>query len=137
MRTEKFSQRCRVYEHKTGKTRRVYIPSGLYYDILAQVGPEWVFPGRKPGSHKSRQAVWSDVKRAAKAFRLKCNASPHSLRKYYAVQLYAKYGDISKVAKVLGHENPETTLIYAMADKLRDVRGAKGSRGGPGRRRVA
>lgn len=138
LRTEQLSQRCYIRESKTGKTRRVYIPAGLLAQIKAQAGPVWAFPGRKPGTHITRQAVWAEVKRAAKAYRLKCNLSPHSLRKYYAVRLYAKYGDIGKVAKVLGHSNPETTLIYAMADKLRDARmGPSEGQGGHGPRRNA
>lgn len=137
LRTGQLSSRCWVKESKTGKRRRVYIPPALLSAILEQAGPEWAFPGRKPGTHITRQAVWAEVKRAAKAYRLRCNASPHSLRKYYAVKLYAKYGDIGKVAKILGHGNPETTMLYAMADRLRETAEATGSRGGTGRRRGA
>lgn len=40
-----------------------------------------------------------------------------------------KYGDLDKVRRILGHENPETTLIYAMADVLRGAQGTPGRRG--------
>lgn len=131
LRTDALKQRMSVREAKTGKVRRVYIPSDLLSSILAQAGPEWAFPGRKPGTHKTRQAVWRDIKRAAIAFRLPCNAAPHSLRKYYGVQLMQKYGDLEKVRKVLGHENPETTMLYAMADALRGAKGGAGETRGP------
>lgn len=132
LRTETFRQRMTIHEHKTGKARRIYIPSGLCAEILAQAGPEWVFPGAKPGRHKTRQAVWKDVKRAAKAFRLPQNVAPHSLRKVYAVRLMAKYGDIRRVQRALLHDNLTVTMLYALADHLLEgrERGARGPSGG-------
>ncbi|MFQ7854073.1 MAG: tyrosine-type recombinase/integrase [Flavonifractor plautii] len=70
---------------------------------------------------KTRQAVWADVKRAARAFRLPQNVAP-SLRKVYAVELLERYGDIQRVQRALNHSSIETTLIYAMADKLLDAK---------------
>lgn len=82
-------------------------------------GEIWVFESpRDPKKHRSRQGVWKDVKRAARAFRLPQNVAPHSARKVYAVDLLAKYGDIERVQRALNHSNPAVTMIYAMADKL-------------------
>lgn len=125
LRTQDIGLQFIVTEAKTKKRRRVGLTAGLLRDIQAQAGPEWAFPGRKPGSHKTRQAVWQDVKRAAKAFRLPQNVAPHSLRKVYAVDLLARYGDIERVQRALNHSSVETTLIYAMADKLLDAKLAK------------
>ena len=111
-----------VTEAKTKKRRRVGLTAALLRDIQAQAGPVWAFPGRKPGTHKTRQAVWADVKRAAKAFRLPQNVAPHSLRKVYAVDLLAKYGDLQRVQRALNHGGVETTLIYAMADRLLEAK---------------
>lgn len=66
------------------------------------------------------QAVWQDVKRAAKAFRLPQNVGPHSMRKVYAVRLMQRYGDLEMVRRAMGHDKVETTMIYALADKLLD-----------------
>lgn len=118
MRAADFRQRMTIREKKTGKARRVYIPSGLFRACLEQSGDDWVFPGAKPGKHKTRQAVWKDVKRAAKAFRLPQNVAPHSLRKYYAVRLMERYGDLERVRKALSHDDIAVTLIYAMADRI-------------------
>lgn len=107
-----------VAESKTGKRKRVGLPDKLLREILAQAGETWAFPGRKPGSHRTRQAVWADVKRAAKAFRLPQNIAPHSFRKVYAVELLEKYGDIERVKRALNHSSVEVTMIYAMSDKL-------------------
>ena len=139
LRTRDIGQQFMVTEAKTNKRRRVGLTEDLIRDILAQAGPEWAFPGRVPGGHKSRQAVWADVKRAARAFRLPQNVGPHSLRKVYAVDLLERYGDIGRVQRALNHSSIETTLIYAMADKLLAARlarrGAEKRRGLTGGRR--
>ena len=62
-----------VTEQKTGKKRQVGLPEPLLSDLKAHAGKWWVFPGRNPRKHHTRQAVWKDVKRAAKACRLEQN----------------------------------------------------------------
>lgn len=114
-------QRFTVIEAKTGKSRRVYIPRLLHSQMVTQAGDIWVFPSPKnPEKHRTRQAVWADIKRAAKAFRLPQNLTPHSLRKVYAVEQWEKTGDLGKVGQQLNHSpwHPETTMIYAMAAEL-------------------
>ena len=105
-------------EAKTGKRRRYGLPKELLGQIQAQAGEVWAFPGRRPGEHKTRQAVWADIKRAQKAFRLPQNIGPHSVRKVYAVQLMERYGDIEKVRRNLNHGRSSVTAIYAMSDLL-------------------
>ena len=122
LRTQDIGLQMMVTEAKTKKRRRVGLTASLLAAIRAQAGPEWAFPGKRPGTHKTRQAVWADVKRAARAFRLPQNVAPHSLRKVYAVELLERYGDIQRVQRALNHSSIETTLIYAMADKLLDAK---------------
>lgn len=107
-------------EAKTGKKRRYGLPRPLLDAILEQAGPEWAFPGRKKGTHKTRQAVWKDIKRAAIAFRLPQNVGAHSMRKVYAVRLMQKYGKLERVQRNLNHASSSVTAIYAMADLLLD-----------------
>ena len=109
-------------ESKTGKKRRYGLPRPLLEAIQEQAGPEWAFPGRKRGTHKTRQAVWKDINRAAKAFRLPQNVGAHSFRKVYAVRLMKKYGKLEKVQQNLNHSSSSVTAIYAMADILLDRR---------------
>lgn len=111
-------QRFTIREQKTGKTRRVYLPKELHAELLAQAGEHWVFPGRDPKMHRTRQTVWADVKRARKAFRMRENVSPHSMRKIAAVEEFRRTGDLSKVQRFLNHDDPMVTMIYAMADQL-------------------
>lgn len=114
-----------VTEQKTGKRRQVGIPEPLLSDLRDYAGKYWVFPGRDPRKHRSRQAVWKDVKRAAAACRLTANVAPHSARKVYAVDLLEKYGDIERVRRALNHSGIEVTLIYAMADKRLTAKGRR------------
>lgn len=106
-----------VTEQKTGKARQVGLPEPLLSDLRHHAGKWWVFPGRNPRKHHTRQAVWKDVKRASKAFRLVQNVGPHSARKVYAVDLMRKYGDIERVRRALNHKSTTVTMIYAMADQ--------------------
>lgn len=107
-----------VIEKKTKKRRLVGFPADLLEDLRKEAGTYWVFPGKNPVKHRTRQAVWADVKRAAAAFRMPQNVGTHSARKIYAVELLKKYGEIKRVQKILRHAYPSTTMIYAIADKL-------------------
>ena len=107
-----------VTEKKTGKRRMVGLPAALLEEIRKGAGDVWAFPGRDPRKHRTRQAVWKDIKRSATAFRLRENLTPHSLRKVYAVELLERYGDFDKVRRNLNHAYDSTTSLYAMADVL-------------------
>lgn len=122
LRTQDIAPRMWVTESKTKKRRQVGIGKALAAELRAQAGEVWAFPGRDPAKHRTRQAVWADVKRAAKAFRLPQNVGTHSMRKVYAVELMGKYGDVARVQHALRHDRPTTTLVYAMADKLLETK---------------
>lgn len=119
LRTDQIGPRFWVTEQKTKKRRIVGLPADLLADMRKIAGKKYVFEHKDdPERHRTRQAVWKDVKRAARAFRLPQNVAPHSARKVYAVDLLAKYGDIRKVQRALNHSGPSVTMIYAMADQL-------------------
>ena len=119
LRTADLKQRMTITEQKTGKKRRVCLTASLLRELQQQAGKVYVFEHRTdPGKHRTRQAVYLDLKRAAKAFRLKINLTPHSLRKIYAVCLYQKSCDLKKVQTALNHEYDSVTLLYALADVL-------------------
>ena len=119
LRPEQLAPRMWVTESKTKKRRQVGLDKALLADLRASSGKEWVFPSpRNAKRHRTRQAVWWDVKRASKAFRIRQNVGTHSARKVYAVELMERYGDIQRVQRALQHDRQATTLVYAMADKL-------------------
>lgn len=111
--------RWTVREGKTGKSRRVRLSKALQADVLRQSGHIWAFPGRSDGRcHRTRQAVYKDIRRAAEAFRLREHISPHTARKMFAVASLRRYGDVKKVQQLLNHDNEAVTMIYALADAL-------------------
>lgn len=135
LQTDQLKPNFWITEQKTGKKRQVGLPEPLLTDLRSAAGEKWCFPGSDPRKHRTRQAVWKDVKRAAKAARLTANAAPHSARKVYAVKLLEKYGDIDRVRRALNHGGVEVTLIYAMADKRLTAPGQR-RRKAPGRRKA-
>lgn len=135
LKTDQLAPRFWVTESKTGKRRQIGLPEPLLSDLKKSAGSTWVFPGDDPRNHRTRQAVWKDVKRAARALRLPQNVGPHSARKVYAVELMQKYGDIERVRRALNHGSESVTLIYALADKQLESKYRR-RRAAPGRPKV-
>lgn len=118
--TEKIKkQRFTICEEKTGKTKSVYLPKDLWERAIACAGQHFVFEGRCNGkTHRTRQAVFKDLKRVAKLFGVKENVAPHSLRKIYAVEEYQKHGNLKRVQKLLNHSSEAVTQLYAFANVI-------------------
>lgn len=117
------TQRPFVHEQKTGKTRRVYFPAKLWDEMKQIAGPFYVFEGRTDSrKHRTRQAVYKDLRRVAALYRLdgkkiEAHLSPHSARKIFAVEV-AKNGGVEQVKRELKHVSDAVAMVYAMADVL-------------------
>lgn len=112
-------ERLTVVEEKTLKKRTVRLPDKLREQLISYAGKIYVFPNRlDPRRHRTRQAVYKDIKRAAKAFRVKLNITPHSARKCYAVAEYRRDFNAARVQRLLNHSSEAVTMIYAIADEL-------------------
>ena len=135
LKTDQLRTRFWVTERKTKKRRQIGLPEPLLSDLKKQAGETWVFESPRTGRPQTRQAVWKDVKRAAKALRLPQNFGPHSARKVFAVELLSKYGDIERVKRALNHSSEAITLIYALADRQLESK-KKRRRAAAGRRKV-
>lgn len=135
LKTDQLRTRFWVTEKKTKKRRQIGLPEPLLSDLKKQAGETWVFESPRTGRPQTRQAVWKDVKRAAKALRLPQNIGPHSARKVFAVELLSKYGDIERVKRALNHSSEAITLIYALADRQLESK-KKRRRAAAGRRKV-
>ena len=134
LRTEQIKrQRFTIREQKTGKSRRIYLPKALWLELQRDAGSVWVFPGRNPQKHRSRQAVWTDINRAKQLFRINANISPHSMRKIAAVEMFKRTGDLHKVKEFLNHDSDSVTIIYALADALASRSAAKKAKRKKGR----
>lgn len=111
--------RFTITEEKTLKRRTIHIPDKLRDELISISGKIYVFENRLSArKHRTRQAVYKDIKRAAKAFRIKSNISCHTARKIYAVSEYKKDFSVARVKKLLNHSNEAVTMIYAIADEL-------------------
>lgn len=113
--------RFTIHESKTGKARRIYLPRDLYSRLLDNMGEHYAFPGRSdPRRHRTRQAVWKDLHRAAKAFRVSdaVGLSPHTARKVFAVDQLEKSGSLERVQRLLNHSDPTITALYALAAEV-------------------
>ena len=111
-------QRFTVKEEKTGKTKNIRLPKELLDRALGCAGVHYVFEHRLDGRrHRTRQAVYKDIKRAAKCFNCKENITPHTARKEYAVEEFKRSGgNLKRVQRLLNHSNEAVTMLYAMAD---------------------
>lgn len=121
LRTKRLKERMTVRELKTGKTRRIRIPRALLDELIAISGKIFVFENRIDYTRpRTRQAVFKDLKRACRAFRLpaKLNLAPHSARKIYGVSQYERTCSVERVRELLNHSGEAVTMLYAMADKL-------------------
>ena len=116
---ELLKDRFTITEEKTLKRRTVHLPAKLRDELLSISGKIYVFENRYTAlKHRTRQAVYKDIKRAAKAFRIKSNISCHTARKIYAVSEYKKDFSVARIKKLLNHSSEAVTMIYAIADEL-------------------
>ena len=101
---------------KTGKEGRWKISEALAETLRKRKG--YLFKGRKPGTHITRQAVWKRLKRACEECGINEDGkSPHSMRKIFAVEKAHEEG--FKAAKeALQHANDAVTRVYVYADKM-------------------
>ncbi len=105
-------------EQKTGKRRKVVWTEEQRKLCLRWASEVYCFPSRCDDKrHRSRQAVFKDIKRAAAALRISGNLGTHSLRKTYAVQRYKACGDMRKVKSLLNHSDEAVTVLYALASE--------------------
>lgn len=105
---------------KTGKEYKKALSADLA-DRLRKICPckdGYFFVHRtKKNKHRTRQAVWANMKKAAKMYGLELNAAPHSARKTYAVEVF-KDGGLPAAMKELQHDRVSTTMIYAFSNLL-------------------
>lgn len=121
------AQRMTVKEMKTGKNKRIYVPSQLLRLMQAQAGRIWIFEHRlNPKYHRVRQTVYKDIKACVDFYKRngtvdkKAQISPHSLRKLAAVNELERTGDFDAVGKFLNHSTKDkgVTAIYANSDRV-------------------
>lgn len=104
---------------KTGKAGTKTISRKLAGALLRCAGnAEWLFPSnRSKSGHRTRHAVYRDLKKVCKHLGVEGQISPHSARKTYAVADFRENG-LEHVKKELQHDQDSVTLLYALSDVL-------------------
>lgn len=84
------------------------------YLEMSGIKSGYIFPQKdNPDKHMNRESVTTLIKRLAKSAGIEYNVNSHALRHSYATHLLEHGCDISVVQELLGHENINTTKIYA------------------------
>lgn len=112
-------QGCRLSytAEKTGKSGVKTLSKRLAAALRRNCNESWIFPGRyrtKTG-HRTRQAVYRDLKKVCKRLGVEGQISPHSARKSYAVEDFHEHG-LDHVKRELQHDDAGVTLLYALSD---------------------
>ena len=101
---------------KGQKDRQVML-SGPLREVLAAYWrwkhpTEWLFPGKLPGSHITREGVFDICRKAAQRAGIDKPVNPHSLRHAFATHLLDDGANIVVIQALLGHANLKTTSRY-------------------------
>ena len=100
---------------KTGKRDKKVIDTHTADELRRNASNGWLFPGRDPKKHRTRQAVYSDLRKACAVLGVSEHVTPHSTRKIMAVDYFREHG-LTETQKALQHDRADTTMIYAFAD---------------------
>jgi integrase/recombinase XerD len=116
-------ERCEAHVRrlKGGGEQVVFLRDGICELLQGHLrdrlsGPIFVARGGGRLCHRQAQRrfqVWAEKAGLGSRF------SPHSLRHGFAMQLYARTGDVLVVQQALGHASISSTLVYARADQDR------------------
>ena len=104
---------------KTGKRGTAQLSAELLQQLESVRVGSWLFPAPRDSSrHISRQLLWKRLKNASAAVGIPLDgASPHSLRKVFAVREYKAHGMAAAQAR-LQHTDISTTELYTLSDWL-------------------
>ena len=121
LRTKDIKPKVTIRELKTGKKRQVSFSLELRERMASFAGKVFVFENRlDPLRPRTRQAVFKDIKRACKLFRIPNNliVRCHTARKIYAVGAYKRTCSLKRVQELLCHSSEAVTMVYAMSEEL-------------------
>jgi integrase len=96
-----------------------------YPNAPRELGWQYVFPSavirEKHRWHRTPKALQEDMKAAVRAAGITKTVTPHTLRAAFATHALRCGNDLTTVQELMGHDSPETTLIYVGADGAKGV----------------
>ena len=114
----------KVRHGKGGKDRYVMLSPNLldglraYWKVTRPTG-SWLFPGGKPGTHITTNAVGAVMRKAVKRLDLSKKVTPHVLRHSFATHLVETGVDIRTIQAILGHKSISSTQLYTRVSMAR------------------
>ncbi len=111
-----------IRDGKRQRDRFVMLPERVLlwlreYWRMARPKSEWLFPGRDPKQHISREAAAEAMQKAAKEAGITKHVTPHILRHSFATHLLETGTDIRTIQVLLGHNSIRTTERYTHVSK--------------------
>lgn len=115
-----------IREQKTGKAKRLYIPTKLRQELIAATRDKpdtaWLFPSpSNPDKPISRQAVYKAFKAAERKRGGKAHVGTHTMRKNYARKLLRKGASLKRIQTKLNHRYLSDTLRYVTDKSLEEL----------------
>jgi len=101
---------------KGNKDRMFVVAESLKQELICCIGNNYLdfdsflFPSYN--GHLSARSVQEIIKKAAKKAGIKKNVHSHTLRHSYATHLIENGYDVGSVQMLLGHNSPNTTMVY-------------------------
>jgi len=110
----------RVTETKNHLTRDLKVNKALratlkryFQEMPISEASDYLFPGRKEGTHLRRETVHVMIKQATEAVGLDPrHYATHTMRKIWGRTAYEAGKRIEEIADKLGHASPATTKVY-------------------------
>jgi site-specific recombinase XerD len=104
------------------RSDRYAVLSEKAYDILVTyirtsyrhaTKDDWLFPGKKDGSHIHQQSVYNTFKKCIASIGLsETDYTLHSLRHAFGLHLYESGTDIMAIKEAMGHKSLASTSVY-------------------------